>query len=891
MSLNINSFDASDTSIRKAKFILPNERIYTLDFDHNIQMQELKLMIRKAAHIKNRLFRIFSSGEEYTQYNQEIFSSLFPHQKLVVFTLELSDDIDNELILQMNSPCETHSEKFLLYYCFTCNKSICSECFTLGEHKNHIIRDKCFYLLPSKYLVEKLFENWSQKPYEDINISVDLSELKNKLNNVMFEELFLMLKKIQQKCNNLIDQYNNINITSLDNIRNSVRDIKLNCIKALDVLKDDLNIKNIVNNDNIFIQFDKEYKNMGKIENDKFLKNLQNFGDLNKKVSILVENLINQIYSLIYKTLNDMLEDSQYDNIKKQIQLKFIKPTEQNEIINRLSEHKKKRNSLANTNNINSNNFAKMIATSVQNRLNSAQDKEKNKIFNNKEIKPINPFLSNTQEINNSNNSNNNKINNKTQININILKNESGNPFSSAQINRTNISANLVPKINVSNQSLLFSASSNNKDNKTYFNQINNQQNNYSLLNNNNINNNDESNMNINMDNTSQITNINIMNQTQPPIYKTIETKAINTINNNQNVNNLNNNNGDNNNINTHTHIHQHTIITYPNQINKNNSDINNSEIIKYIQSTQRLLDNNNNIKENELNTPLDVNNYINSKYILAPIPQTNSIKVITSNISEERTIPLKFPENFGSNIFFIDCAHCNCDYNNCLYITGGIEYNSEKSKSNALLCIDITKEDDMKIKKLSNMNIARCSHTMISEGKYLYVVGGENMNSVERYDIEKDIWEILPSMRVKRMYPILHINNGYLYAFFGKFNNGDYPCSIERLNLNNDNGNIKRDWEIIIFSNPNNLDVRIYGSAVLQIDSLLYFFGGKVNEITTSQIIFYNFESKVIEKEDSEVMWKEYFRENRLYSIGEKVVQCSENKYFGVYITIQEED
>jgi len=30
-----------------------------------------------------------------------------------------------------------------------------------------------------------------------------------------------------------------------------------------------------------------------------------------------------------------------------------------------------------------------------------------------------------------------------------------------------------------------------------------------------------------------------------------------------------------------------------------------------------------------------------------------------------------------------------------------------------------------------------------------------------------------------------MFIYKGYLYAFFGKYKNGDYPCSIERLNMN----------------------------------------------------------------------------------------------------------
>ena len=874
--MSIDSFNFSEPTICKAKFIFPNDRFYTLDFDHNIQMNELKLMIQKAAHLKRNNFRIFSEGKEYTQYNSEIFSSFFPNKDLVIFNLELIEDdesSESELLLQINSPCNIHSDKFLLYYCFTCNTSICNDCFNFGSHKNHIILDKCFYLLPSKYLVEKMFANWSQNPYEDIKISTDLSQLKNNLNSVLFKELFDMLKKIQEKCNMLIDEYNKVNESSLGNIRNSVRDIKLSCIKALDGLKDDLNIKNMVNNQEIFVEFDKAYKDLAKLQNEKYKKNMENFDELNKKISILVDNLIKQIYSTIYKTLNEMSKDSQFENIKTQINMKLIKPHEEEEIINKININKKKRNSF----NINSNNFVKVIAANVQKKLNS--DPSKDKINNIQNIKSINPFIIQEDKSQNQNNkttiTNNNKINfgynnitipnnlpnsldkitfgvNQGQKNIsekNKINVSESEPFSSAQIERQKLSINMNQNVNnyntdLSNKKNKISFLNSNKIEPPFINNINN----ISSIS--------------NINNSSDISNLNLINQTQPQIYKTIVTNT-NIISNNDNNNGAS--------INQIQHQHQYNGITSPT-----------SEIIS---NDYKII---NNI-ENDLS--IDVRKYFKSKYILSPIPQTNSIKILTSNNLEESTIPVKFPENFGFNTFFLDCAHCNCQLNKCLYVTGGIESTSENNRSNVLLCIDITQNDELKVKKLANMNFARCAHTMISEGKYIYVLGGEDLNSVERYDIENDIWEILPSMICKRMYPILHIKNGYLYAFFGKYKNGDYPCSIERLNINNNDDNIKPAWEMVIFSNPKNLDIRIYGSALLEYSGMLYFFGGKINETTSNKIYFYNFETRIIEKEDTEVLWYEYFRENKLYPINERVVQCSDNKYFGVYITIQEQD
>ena len=913
--LNLSDDSNREPNIRKAKFYINEKRIYTLEFDHNIQMKELKLMIQKAAHLKRKTFKLFSNGEEYTQYNEEIFDSLFPNQSLVLFILEVGKGEEmfdeTELLLQMNSPCPDHIDKFLLYYCLTCNTSICSECFTNGKHKNHKIQDKCFYLLPSKYLVEKMFENWSQHPYEDYKISVDLSELKTKVNTVMFDDLFKMLKKVQEKCNSLIDEYNQINQSSLGNIRDSVRDIKVSCIKALDNLKEELNIKDIVNNQDIFVEFDAAYKELGKIQNAKFQQNLLVFQELNKQVSSLVSNLIHQIYSLINKTLNDSLNEQQYENVKYQISQKFIRPIDKDDILAQMKEYKKKRKTY-----INSSNFAKSIAASVQNKLNSDQGKNLNTIQNNINIDPFiatkKDTISNQKKteinlssnqvnfgyvnnslgqnvINNSPLSQNVKFgvnasvsnnlqdktiigkpetvisniseNNKNNINSSLNSNYGAqikigvktlNPYSSAQASRQFISNNLIPKIKTDTSNIISTSE------KKSINQIDSSSN---LITNTNNSNQFGFNNNIS-------TQINSIPNNQQQVYKTIETKTTKTI-----VPNIINNIMDNN----------HTIQTYTTNTSLSNYG-------NYI-NTQR----NNNIEEvteseTEILRPTDVRRFLNTEYILSPVSQTNSIKIITSDSREERTVPLKFPENYGFNTFFLDCAHCNCSMNRCLYVAGGIESTSEQKRSNSLLCIDITKPDEYKVVKKASMNYSRCAHTMISDDKYIYAVGGEDLNAVERYDIENDIWEILPNMRNKRMYPILYVYKGYLYAFFGKFKNGEYPHSIERLNISNNSSIAKPSWEMVMFSNQKEINVNYYGCALHEINGILYFFGGKCDEQTTDQIFFYNFESKSIEKEDSNLLWKEYFKENKLHKLGETLVQCSENKYFGVYINLNEQ-
>ena len=324
-----------EPNIVKAQFIVASSRIYTLEFDQNIEFRELKAMIRVAAHLKKNNFRLFSDGEEYTQYNDETFESIFPNKNLVVFTLQKGEGEvfdETELLIQINSPCPEHKEKFLMFYCFDCGNSICSECFTNGVHKGHHIQDKCYYLLPSKFLVQKLFENWSMNPYEEYKISTDLTELKNKLNNIFFAQLFQMLKEIQNKCNDLIDHYNNMNFNSLGNLRDSVRDMKVSCIKTLDELKEKLNIKDIVNNVEIFKNFDIAYKELGRVQNEIFVNNLNNFRELNQKVSITVSGFIDKIYNMILDLLKKISSDEQFNIIKMKIAEKYVRPVGQTDI-------------------------------------------------------------------------------------------------------------------------------------------------------------------------------------------------------------------------------------------------------------------------------------------------------------------------------------------------------------------------------------------------------------------------------------------------------------------------------------------------------------------------------------------------------------------------------
>ena len=108
----------------------------------------------------------------------------------------------------------------------------------------------------------------------------------------------------------------------------------MSCIKALDELKEKLNIKDIINNEQIFREFDSFYKDLGRIQNDNFNNNLNYFKELNQKVSLLVKDLIENIYNMIKDILKRALNDEQYNSIKMKINDNFVRPVDQNSIIN-----------------------------------------------------------------------------------------------------------------------------------------------------------------------------------------------------------------------------------------------------------------------------------------------------------------------------------------------------------------------------------------------------------------------------------------------------------------------------------------------------------------------------------------------------------------------------
>ena len=103
----------------------------------------------------------------------------------------------------------------------------------------------------------------------------------------------------------------------------------------------------------------------------------------------------------------------------------------------------------------------------------------------------------------------------------------------------------------------------------------------------------------------------------------------------------------------------------------------------------------------------------------------------------------------------------------------------------------------------------------------------------------------------------------------------------LEKLKIDEEN----TKWEIVEFNHINNIDIRLYGCATHIIGNILFLFGGICNEEETDNILYYNFDDNILDKEESHMELCEYFKENKLYPIDDKLIQISDGKYLGTYI------
>ena len=199
----------SQPKIVKTIFILDKDRRYGFDVNQTITINLLKRMIDTAANLHKGHLRLFHEGVEYTKYDNYSLENLFPSLNIIVFDLTVSfeniDAYDNLISLKLKKGyCPLHFSKYPYFYCYTCNKSICSECLFSKEHNGHDYKEKYEYLLSGQDLVKKIFKNVNENISNDGGDNL-LIELRNKIKIQFFSNLKKMVEQIESKLIKLLD--------------------------------------------------------------------------------------------------------------------------------------------------------------------------------------------------------------------------------------------------------------------------------------------------------------------------------------------------------------------------------------------------------------------------------------------------------------------------------------------------------------------------------------------------------------------------------------------------------------------------------------------------------------------------------------------------------------
>ena len=729
--------------IRQAIFEVTKGVNYTFDIDETTTFYELKKILCNAAHLKKGCFKVYHNDEDYTyNFDDHSILNLFPNEQRIYFTLLKTNNFDEEedfsIKLQTNSPCEIHEGKYLIFYCYTCKKSICKNCFD-ENHQNHNVKEKYDYLAPTKLLVDRIFSD-SIKYYanENYDKTFSASELKERLNRVLFEQLKSMITQITNKLNDVIDYFNDCVVETRENTNENIIRLKDFSIDAYKALKADINTNKIMINDDIFLTLDQKIKEIEdsktvlKQNADKYLEINMNFEN--------IKTLVNQIYSDIFTNLNNHITSPIYYQLKDNIRKSLVHPISKDDIMK--------------------------------------------KMFSNVKVarKSLNQKDSEMSQLLSSNISNNN--NQSMTINI-----ENNQIYQTQKMPTNEYSYNQTP-------------------NNIYYNTTNKFQNqNYQ---------------------NSPMTNYNI-------------SQRINIIQDNSNSKTTNETKSNN-------FSQSQNKLGFIENLNK--QIINTGSKNSIIDETIELQGKNSKIIDKR-------NPKLKSDIFIYPIPLTQNIFILNILGCEEKKID--FPSISGMSYFLDKSAFCN--YQNKLYVSGGIDKNN-------LFSTTFLKYENGGKSIILNHNLlkSRANHSMIAYNKNIYVIGGIGTNKCEKYNEIK--WESMPDLIEKEVQlPMLYIYKDYLYSF-GGLNKSGILSSVERINLRNN----KSKWEFVDYLNPDNIDIKVIGCGLFEQKNELLFIGGKKGKNILKSSFKFNFLNNTYYPCNFSYDTNVYFKESPFIEIDEKI-------------------
>ena len=337
--------EEEDTIIIQVIFKFEDGRLYNFDVDRTTTFNEMKKILSNAAHILKNSFTLYHEGQEYSKdYDDQPLLKIFPTLKKIEFYLKLKktqEELDENELDQISvkynikQPCKEHIGKFLVLYCISCKKSICNECFSLG-HNNHEVEEKADYLMPAKILMERIFANtFMFKSDPKLSNYMSCVSFRSIIKTEIFDRLRQLISELENKCINCLEFFSfNEDSTEKNNDLN-LELLKKYCTSSFIKLKNNIDTKEILINDEVFLSLYNKLKAIRDYETSLFTENANKYKALNqfflpftqeiKNMSIDLNNiLIRYINKDIYAKFKEDISKNIVDVVQKEDVIRFM---------------------------------------------------------------------------------------------------------------------------------------------------------------------------------------------------------------------------------------------------------------------------------------------------------------------------------------------------------------------------------------------------------------------------------------------------------------------------------------------------------------------------------------------------------------------------------------
>ena len=317
-------------SIKKIITTVDDEKSYSIDVDTNTTFYEFKKILASAAHLLKNCFRIYLQDQEYTNdYDDNTIQEMFPDLDPVPLRIISNKDVyefEEELVsvrFNITVPCDAHIGKYKVLYCFTCNKSICLDCLAQA-HKNHKVEEKADYLAPAQLLMNNIFSNSSlYKADTRLSKYMECVNFRSNLKINIFDNLRKLINDLEIKFASCLEFFSTSEDETEKNTNENLELLKRYCIECFIKLKNDINTKGIIIDDEIFLTVYHKLKEIERYKTEYFEENKQKYERLNALLAPFIKQ-VEKISEDIRIMFDNYLNKDMYEQFRNLIQENLV---------------------------------------------------------------------------------------------------------------------------------------------------------------------------------------------------------------------------------------------------------------------------------------------------------------------------------------------------------------------------------------------------------------------------------------------------------------------------------------------------------------------------------------------------------------------------------------